>query len=118
MSKWIICLFAVAGGFIACGIGGAVISSFLGLWELPTSGFCAAFAVVALSYVSAPAHNKAAAVISFAIGAVIAWKVLEPSFFPEAYEGLAYQKTYIPIVSTLTGGLLALAIIFVRFPSK
>lgn len=104
MSKWALCIFAVAGGFFTCGFGGAFIASYFGLWDLPIAGFCAAFAVVSLAYASAPTHNNIAAIVSFAVGAVLAWYFLESSFYPESYQELAYQQTYVPLFSTLVGG--------------
>lgn len=118
MSKWALCIFAVAGGFFTCGFGGAFIASYFGLWDLPIAGFCAAFAVVSLAYASAPTHNNIAAIVSFAVGAVLAWYFLESSFYPESYQELAYQQTYVPLFSTLVGGFLPLAIVHVGFRAK
>ncbi len=112
MAKWLTCLFAIIGGFFSCGIGGAFIASYFGFWELPAAGFCAAFAVVALTYVSAPSHNEAASVLSFIVGLITACYILQPSFYPESYEQHSYQGTYIPFISTLLGGLFVLAVIF------
>ncbi|WP_156042730.1 hypothetical protein [Marinobacterium lacunae] len=113
---WGISIFSVFGAFVACGFGGAVIADFAGLWGLPLSGFCAAFATVVVVYYSTPSNSTISAIISFFIGSILAWFILEPSFYPEFYPEVAYQPTHLPIITTLTGGFIAL--LFVLFPFR
>lgn len=109
--RWMLAFLAAAGAFAIAGIAGALLSEFVGLWSSPGAGFAAAFAVVVTAYASAPKHQLGAATATFFAGAVAAWIVLEPSFYPESYGSPgAYQPTHLPLVATYTGGLLGLAV--------
>jgi len=115
MIKWATFVFAVIGAFFLCGIGGAVTAEWLGLWVLPVAGFCAAFGVVSLAFVSAPAKRSEVAITVFVAGALLAWFLIEPSWYPEIYEEKAYQSTHFPFLVTILGGVVALAIALLPF---
>jgi len=107
--RWALALLAVFGGFMAAGILGGLVTDFAGLWHLPGAGFSAAFSVVVVAYLAAPSHRFRTATVALILGAVIAWLLLEPSFYPESYgERGAYQRTHLPILATYFGGLLGL----------
>ncbi|MEJ2466832.1 MAG: hypothetical protein P8045_14205 [Candidatus Thiodiazotropha sp.] len=110
IQQWVMSVFAIFGAFFFCGIGGAGIAGFIGLWETPSSGFCAAFGVVSMAYISAPSNNKWVSLIVFSLGAILAWFILEPSSFPESYQAKAYQQTHLPFIVTVAGGLISLSI--------
>lgn len=110
--KWLLMLLAVLGGFFTAAIVGALITAHAGFWDLPAAGFCAAFAVVVVTYLAAPYHKMGSATLAFCIGAVVAWFLLEPSFYPEypaRYQDVAYQPTHLPLIATYLGGILGLA---------
>jgi hypothetical protein len=89
-----------------CGIGGAVIANVAGFWGLPTAGFCAAFSVVSVAYVSAPKFNNQVAIGVFVLGAIVAWFLLVPSYYPGNYD----KSSHAPILATILGGVIALFI--------
>jgi hypothetical protein len=104
--SWAIAVFAVGFGFVIGGITGDVIASWAGLWHEPISGFAAAFSVVVFAYVAAPTRGIEFSICSFIIGAgLAAWLYRNGSWYPENYAHLAYQTTYFPLWSTLTGGV-------------
>jgi hypothetical protein len=107
VTQWVICIFSIIGAFVSCGIGGALLAGLFDVWELPIAGFCAAFAVVSMTYIAAPSNNRFFASFALVSGGVFAWLILEPSSYPESYEALAYQPTHMPLVSTLLGGVIA-----------
>lgn len=115
MTKWATFVFAVIGAFFLCSIGGVLIAEWLGLWDLPVVGFCAAFGVVSLAFVSAPTKRSEVALTVFVAGALLAWFLIEPSWYPEAYGEKAYQPTHVPFFVTVLGGLVALAIALLPF---
>jgi hypothetical protein len=105
--KWALAILAVLGGFLLAGISGKVLTELAGFWGLPGAGFSAAFAVVLVTYLAAPSHKLLSSAIALILGAVAAWLVLEPSFYPESYgEQGAYQPTHLPIIATYVGGIL------------
>ena len=109
--KWALALLAVLGGFLLAGISGSLLTEFAGFWDLPGAGFSAAFAVVVVAYLAAPSHKLLISVIALVLGAVAAWFVLEPSFYPESYgERGAYLPTHLPIIATYIGGILGLIV--------
>lgn len=118
MTKWVTFIFAVIGAFVACGVGGIVIAWILGSWEIPIAGFCAAFGTVAIAFVSAPSHRTLATFAVFFVGAVLAWFMVEPSWYPQAYADNAYQPTHMPFIVTVSGGLVSLAIALLSFKKR
>jgi hypothetical protein len=52
--------------------------------------------------------------IVFIAGAFAAWWLLEPSWHPENYREMAYQRTHLPLVATYAGGLVAVAAVAIR----
>ena len=115
IERWLLSLFAVLGAFVFCGLGGAVLADVIEVWQTPVAGFCAAFAVVAVAYLSAPARAKGYALGIAVVGTVIACLILRDQVYPETYGELAYQTSWIPLISTIAGGLAALVIVL--FPS-
>jgi hypothetical protein len=105
--RWLVALFAVFGAFVAAGVAGAMTAEQAGLWDIPGAGFCAAMAVVLVSYLAAPTHKMPFTIGVFLLGLVSAWLLLEPSSNPENYQN-AYVGTHLPIVVTYAGGLLGL----------
>ncbi len=116
--SWPIAAFAVLGAFISCGLGGGVVAEILGVWPLPAMGFCAAFAVVALSYLSAPKFNHQITILIFLAGSLFAWLILKNIYHPEASEQLVPQNNYWPLISTVAGGFFALLICLAPWPRK
>ncbi len=116
--SWPIAAFAVLGAFISCGFGGGVVAEILGVWPLPAMGFCAAFAVVALSYLSAPKFNHQITILIFLAGSLFAWLILKNIYHPEPSEHLVPQINYWPLISTVAGGFSALLICLTPWPRK
>lgn len=114
--SWPIAAFAVLGAFVSCGFGGGVVAEALGVWPLPAMGFGAAFAVVALAYLSAPKFNNLIAILVFLSGSLLAWLMLKSIYHPEISEQLVPQHNYWPFISTLAGGLAALLICLAPWP--
>ncbi|WP_232227685.1 hypothetical protein, partial [Aerolutibacter daejeonensis] len=107
--RWALALLAAFSGFAVAGIVGGLAAEFAGFWNLPGAGFSAAFAVVVLAYLAAPSHKLPAAAVALTLGAVVAWLLLEPSFYPESYgDRGAYEPTHLPVVTTYIGGLVGL----------
>ena len=99
--KWTLAFLAALGGFTAGGIIGSVASDLAGYWYRPGAGFCAALAVVVVAYLAAPTHKLLSATVVLLLGAIAAWIVLEPSWYPESY-----APTHAPIIATYVGGAL------------
>ncbi|MCD9088643.1 hypothetical protein [Stenotrophomonas sp. SY1] len=109
--RWALAFFAVLGGFSVAGVLGSLATGFAGFWHLPGAGFSAALAVVVVAYLAAPSHKLRAAIAALVFGAIAAWLLLEPSFYPENYgDRGAYEPTHLPIIATYTGGLLGLLV--------
>lgn len=109
--QWILAVLAVAGAFFLAGIGGSAATDMLGYWHLPGAGFCAALAVVLTTYFAAPSHKLVLAGCAFLAGALVAWRFLEPSWYPENYEKLAYKDTHLPLIATYVGGVIGLVVV-------
>ncbi len=108
IKKWTISLFSVFGAFFFGALAFSAVPDILGMWHLPAMGFGAAFMTVLISFISAPKFEYIYTTINLIIGAVIAWFLLEPSYYPESYgEDIAYQQTHTPIIATYTGALIA-----------
>lgn len=103
--RWMALPFAVIAGFFASGIACAYIALYLHIWPDPVAGFCVAFTVVVISHHIAPHYKSTTATIIFIIGAIAAYKLFGNWFYPEGYEK-AYQPTYLPLATTLLGGLI------------
>ena len=109
--RWALTLLAVFCSFVIAGIFGGIAAGLSGLCSLPGAGFSAAFSVVVVAYLSAPNHRFRTATVALILGVVVAWLLLEPSFYPESYgEREAYQLTHLPVVATYLGGLLGLLV--------
>jgi hypothetical protein len=107
--RWALALLGVLVSFVIAGLLGGLTAELAGLWHLPGAGFGAAFAVVVVAYLAAPSHKTCAAIVALALGAIAAWLLLEPSFYPESYGSTrAYEPTHLPIAATYLGGLLGL----------
>jgi hypothetical protein len=116
--QWIIALLAIAGAFFIAGIGGSTASNILGYWDLPVAGFCAAIAVVLTTYFAVPSRKFVLAICAFLAGALVAWRFLEPSWYPENFGKLAYQDTHLPLIATYAGGAIGLVIVGIVSFSK
>jgi len=109
-SRWGLALLTIFGGFAVAATLGGLVTASAGFWYLPGAGFGAAFSTVAVAYLAAPSHRFHAATLALILGAVAAWLLLEPSFYPESYGGRgAYQPTHLPIGATYLGGLVGLS---------
>ena len=115
LKPWFLAFFAVSGAFFIAGLTGSFITDALGFWHMPGAGFAAAFAVVVTTFFASPSRNFQLACLSLVVGGLVAWRVLEPSSYPdmERYRDIAYQPTHLPLIATLSGGLLGLLLAFV-----
>ena len=121
--KWLVTVLAIVGGFLISGIVGGLVTDALGFWGQPGEGFSAAFTVVVVAYIAAPNSKFVAACVALLVGAIVAWLLVEPSWFPESYrDGRAYQSTHLPIAATYIGGILGLLVVavhnFAAWPNK
>ena len=110
-SKLIRWTFFVCGSFLAVGLASGFTAWYFHLWHLPVAGFCAAAAVVVTAYLATPNLKLLSSFTVFAVGALVAWIVLEPSWLPESYGDSAYQPTHLPIMVTYCGGVLGLLVV-------
>lgn len=108
--RWVLAPFAVISAFLIVGISTDIVTGALGYWDVVGAGFFAAIAVVVSAYFAAPNRKLLSAGIAFVLGAVCAWRMLEPSFYPVNYGVDAYQATHLPILMTYLGGVLGLAL--------
>ena len=109
--RWALALLGILVSLVIAGLLGGLTAELVGLWHLLGVGFGAAFAVVVVAYLAAPNHRICAAVVALALGAIAAWLLLEPSFYPESYGAArAYEPTHLPIAVTYVGGLLGLLV--------
>lgn len=113
LKQWTLAILAVLGAFFVAGIAGSFATDILGFWHLPGAGFFAALAVVVTTYFAAPSRKFLFSCGAFAVGAIAAWVLLEPSSYPETsrYGGLAYQPTHLPVAATYIGGIIGLAVV-------
>jgi hypothetical protein len=113
LKHWTLAVLAVLGAFFVAGIAGSFATDILGFWHLPGAGFSAALAVVITTYFAAPDRKLLFSCGAFAVGAIVAWLLLEPSSYPETerYGALAYQPTHLPVIATYIGGIIGLAIV-------
>ena len=109
---WLKASLLIVGAFFASGIFAGWGAGVLHLWDTPIAGCVAAFSVVLTAYLTAPAHRIWAACLTFAAGAIVAWHFIGNSVYPESYGSMGYQPTHLPFLSTLSGGLAALALAF------
>lgn len=108
--RWLIAVGAVGVALVFGGLLGSVAAHGVGLWEEPVAGFLAAFAVVAAGYTAAPHRKLVFSAFVFVVGALAAWKLLEPSWYPESYHGREYQRTHLPLLLTYAGGITSLVL--------
>jgi hypothetical protein len=107
--RWALAVALVLVAFIVAGVSGAFLAQVLGLWSYPVAGPIAASAVVLAAYFSAPTRKLLAALVALLAGAIAAWFILEPSWYPENYGSpRAYQLTHLPLVATYLGGIASL----------
>ena len=112
--RWLLMVLAVLGTFFTTVTGGLMLAEKAGLWDFPFAGFFAAFVVDVVAYLAAPSHRLRSAAITLCVGAVAAWRLLEPSFFPEhpaRYAAVAYRSTHLPMIAKYIGGVLGLAVV-------
>ena len=109
MRDWSITALAVVGAFVVGGAIAAVLAGAAGFWETPAAGFAGAFGAVVAAKVTAPTRGRAAALVVFILGTLIAWIALEPSFYPESHPTKPYEPTHVPFALTALGGVVGLA---------
>lgn len=76
-------------------------------------GAAAAFVCVVAASMTAPSAKRLTALLVLAIGAVAAWLLLNPWFFPESHPR-AYQLSYLPLTGTYVGGFLGLVVVWLQ----
>jgi glycerol uptake facilitator-like aquaporin len=92
--------------FMFLSLGLSFATAALDLWFEPVGGFILAGAWVLTAYLMVPDHKGIASLLAFTVGAMLACKLIGRSWWPEGY-AKAYHSTYIPLISTLTGGIMA-----------
>lgn len=107
------CLVPVCAlvGFFISALIAVLIAKKFGFWEEAFAGFFAAFSVVISTYAASPIYKKTLAVFSFFLGAFVSSYMLQGAVYPEHYP-LSGSLTYIPLISTCIGGLMAIACSF------
>ena len=111
MISWIIMVFATIGAMVVSVISGFFLfDEFIGLWPEPVVGFITAFLVVATAYITAPKYPVIISGVVLLLGSFVSWKYLSIASYPEWHE-LAYQQTYIPLFTTLLGGVIGALVI-------
>ena len=80
-------------------------------WKEIIVGPITAITVVFYSYYLSPKYNLTWVVITFLIGAVLAYAIPDMHWYPECHE-LAYEITYMPLLVTYISGLIAVAYCF------
>lgn len=118
--SWLVAGFSAFGAFVAFGLSGALIAVILGIWQEATAGFCAAFAVVAMTYISVPRFQKQAAVFIFILGCIAAWPIIGVTYYPRSYGYKNFEPTHIPYAVTVIGGLASLlfCFVFIKIPKS
>jgi len=110
--KWILAILAVLGGWLSGAVAGGFAAGLTGFWEIPGCGVGAAFVTVVVAYLAAPSHKLLSTFVVLVVGAVLAWLVLEPSFYPGGrhYRENAYEDTHLPIIATYISAILGFAL--------
>ena len=101
-----------------CGFGGLVIASTLKISEIHSSGFFAAFGVVSVAYLSAPKYHIYTSIITFLLGALIAWYLLKDTNNYEGGSSYFLNGKYTAFIITIFGGLSSLFICLFPFAVK
>jgi len=110
--KWILAILSVLGGWLSGGVVGGFAAGLTGFWEIPGAGIGAAFVTVVVAYLAAPSHKLISAFVVLAVGALLAWLVLEPSSYPSRhYHENAYEDTHLPIIVTYISAILGFALV-------
>ena len=106
--RWIALPFVVGLSFFGAAYAGSYLGSSMGYWQFPPMGFAAAVAVVCSAYICAPFRKRTIATLALFLGAELAWLFLSPpSQFPLYYERAPGDRTYLPILATYAGGVVA-----------
>lgn len=108
MERWVIACIAVVGALVIGGVAGSFVAGALRVWDMPVGGGFAAFSVVSVAYVAAPNRKRAFSALCLVLGAAWAWHLIGNEWYPESYEGLAYEPTHLPFAATVFGGILGL----------
>lgn len=106
--RWLGLIPAIVFTFLVSALAASLAVRYMGYWDFPAVGFISASSVVLVTYLVSPRYKLWLVAVTFGVGAVFAWKLLVPSWYPESYGLLAYQKSYVPIIYTILGGGLAL----------
>jgi len=109
ITRWLITPFAAVAAAVSGAFAGEFIGITLGLWTWPIAGFIAEFGIGIATYLAAPRFKLAASTALLVLGVGIAWAIVEPSFYPQNFEP-AYKPSHMPIIATVAGGALSLAI--------
>ena len=96
---------AVLGTFVASGLIGAVVLEQFTCWLEPVVGPFCATTVIAVTFWLAPTRKRSCALIVLLLGILFAWWLLRRSYYPE-WHARAYQPTIIPLVATISAGIL------------
>ena len=111
--RWIALPFAVLVAFFLAAFAIGLIAEYLHRWADPFVGFAAAFSVVAVAYWCAPRHRIVSAGAALVLGSIVAVYLLRYEQYPENYAH-PYEPTVWPLISTLSGGVAALAAVWLH----
>ena len=115
--RWFTLPAWVFGVFMATGILAQVPVRVFGLWEDMWTGIACACTWVLTAYLVAPERKSAAAAALFLAGALVAWKLVGHSWYPES-SPKAYQPSHLPFALTCVSGLGTLALLTIREKRK
>ncbi len=107
--RWFCLPPAVFAVFMFLGLALQFLNTFAHVWFEPAGGFILALVWVLSAHFIAPDRKPVASAIAFGVGAMFAWKLIGHSYYPENHPQ-AYQPTHIPILVTIAGGFLGVAV--------
>ena len=88
-------------------------TTFSQIFQVSATGYLCAFLVIFVSYFGAPKRAYTVSVISFFVGSLVAWLVLKGIDYSETtYFLAAGEKSTIPLLTTLAGGVTCLGLAF------
>lgn len=123
--RWMLVPAAAVAGWLAGLVGAALLTVALHLALLAAGGALApdirlaivgavaAIGTVLGACVAAPSARRAVAVLSFAAGVWVAWRLLGHWYFPESHPR-AYSRSHIPFVGTVLGGVGGVLLVWSR----
>lgn len=110
-------LFLVLSAFVVSVVASVYVAAYLQIWDEPFVGSVAAATVVFVAYNAAKIRKIKSALIAYLIGSAIAIYLLKDAYYPEG-SPRAYEKTLIPLCSTLASGMLALLLLTIVAASR